>query len=1720
MSKKPRLTRAELLQRLEQNEGLDDIARSLLSPDERDMLRRAALVRWLDDALWTDVLAKGRTELPLQRLLQSDAIEPVPRRTGVYRMKTGARVEHLKGWFPDGAPSAGAALPDDLLAIERALVAHFQARGDAAREDALYHAALGAPDTARALFDALYAEADAAFDLARCWELLRLLLEGLTLGVDDVPLIPPRGELLALHADRRVYLDVRSHFDDTYYQTGSFLPRPALEKAFEALLTQKDRWILQLFARGGMGKTMSLRWLIARKCVPVPRRIPCAHIDFDHDLDIAASPGNKPWLLAAKLAQHLHGQIAGAAFSTLAREALAYQATAALRSEADRAVFAAEITDRFASALREVRIDKPVLLILDTLEEALFYRQEQLSTALDYLAELHEACPNIRLILAGRYDLGETAVYDGGPRERLPGFQRRFGAVTTNLPVEPFAPEEARRYFVEIRGIQRSDAVEAAIERAEGLPFKVALLADTLQQEPNLGAQEILDYPSVDLVYLIERVVKRIPEPQLRWVLRYGAVPSRLTFSFLRDVMARFLPDATAGVATYDDPTQGLPPRVRDENVFAQGEDVRLPDAPDEGLLRDLWTRLCRFAGTSSWISHDSKRDALTFHSDVVNPMRWLLREHAVFRMLHEAALEHFERLADSDREHRTDWAVEAVYHAFQLRGEEAGSYFRAWIDRARAEGEATRRLALSRALVSSIYVDEGGRPHTLYDKRTILSRATQAEAQYERAAACLDLARAAGEPLSPHWNEAKSALDACERIRAELGDAADLRPSPTQIAVARAKILRNERNLDAALALLEGAAAGAREARDRFALEAERAAVLGVMRREDAIFRAMEAIAAGMGVALAPGELLDAFELLARLQLTFDQHDAAAATCETAIERAKGEAPARVPGLSCLQIDIKLRRGSVDYALSLSDLAQTSTWPRAETIEHACLRARAELLLGDPAKALATVRRALEEVDGNPDVPASKGLDPRRAHELRGSGHELEGAILAASLDVDGALRSFSQARSSWYAWGGPSGEENGARCLQRCIEIALHVARNTQDAEGVQREAEALALPEWSEAAAFFGISRAELSRLSGDHRAADEQLARVEAQIHETSPPHLLVAIALAGLAGADAPLRQRSGQRLVKELGRVDSTHARLALIDGLARCPTGALSTERRPLSLLVLEREPTHPAELARYLLRRVEWARACGERDGARQLLEQARPAVCDAVSPILLRDLLLAFDRLELGAEAWPHFSSSFFDKARPFELFAMSVQTPRLLAGALRLEHAERLGASSPSLAADLAAEADQLLTGAPPAWRNRRAALLDKLAQPMAMPALESQTTRSLRAASAQPLASADAELHVRLDLVGTSQVRVQQITGAQERSWMLDAHGHRFLQEVVASRFSRSSESVSYGLVKMLTGDPRRTVLDIRSVLFDPLMTSRLRFASGAEPITYRLDLGHELFAAVPWELGVLAFDLEQPQSPLGGKLRICRVPAEREPPGDHPGQRRPFVAILQPSAAAEERSRRDSYWGQAIAKLYERFGLEVRIYENPSLGDFVRAVDLSPAVMHVRAGFKEASSHGGVQLDFSGGDGGPEQSWRRESDSEELLPSTLARALSVMEGTPTLILDAYRPAGDTELFRQLLLRNAFAASLQQVRGATPILAAGLLPMEAQEIAYHHLAEHLAMGGTLGEIRERIQAALRAPALEALSTGFHGRGDLAGFAMALFTDDPHFRPVLR
>ena len=161
-----------------------------------------------------------------------------------------------------------------------------------------------------------------------------------------------------------------------------------------------------------------------------------------------------------------------------------------------------------------------MVLILDTLEVPLHLpdtpRAQRSKPLMAALAEALQA-PSVRLVLSGRYEIPRKS--GTSSPSRAPPFV---------LP--EFTDDEARRYLVEKRRVERDDLVEAAVRAAHGTPFSLALLADLIEEDPGISPGTIAEYHEAEYAYLIEKVVKRIQRAAgpMGAALRLRPAPFRL----------------------------------------------------------------------------------------------------------------------------------------------------------------------------------------------------------------------------------------------------------------------------------------------------------------------------------------------------------------------------------------------------------------------------------------------------------------------------------------------------------------------------------------------------------------------------------------------------------------------------------------------------------------------------------------------------------------------------------------------------------------------------------------------------------------------------------------------------------------------------------------------------------------------------------------------------------------------------------------------------------------------------------------------------------------------------------------------------------------------------------------------------------------------------------------------------------------------------------------
>jgi tetratricopeptide (TPR) repeat protein len=708
--------------------SVEELLRKLEHPVEREVVRRASVLRDFDERIYEEFLSQNVSDPAapaFKKLASNFNLERAPRAQGVFRVKEDARRAGLHELRSD-RQAGGAAWRGSEEVFGR-LLGYYESLGEAAEFDRL--AVLVVTDQARARreFERLYAEADSRFDTARCNDLIRLFEARTPLLEEDLRLFCQ---------DVRQYYNARSLFAEEFYQTTAYLERAGMAEEFARLLDGRPpdsgKWIYQVYATGGLGKTMFVRWLIARCCVPEPRRVPVATLDFDL-LDLN-SASQYPHLLLLPIAEQLDQQIARRPFHEPFTDGWGYRPLLDRPTGGERDTARGHLEQSFrrnedqwyatalpifCRTLEEAGFTGPIVIAIDTLEEMLLLSKESLANVIRQIEQVHRAYPSLRLVLSGRYNLREGL-------KDFPDVDALLETQAVNLELKRFTREEARVYLTQKRGLKEAeegDIIEAVVEKcaergaadgdeadeAEGggarlhriNPFVLSLLANLYLSKDIRTAEEVKALPRAEVAYLIERIIKRIPDEDVRWILRYACVPRRLTYDLLEKVLWPHL----------------LAERVEERNKdtrqkFEHDYDQRVffPHGPASSP-QEAWDKLKPFISDYGWVSLEKDGRTLRLHADVTAPMRLLLGGEEVYPQLHGDAARYFEGQAKDAPDHWAAWTCEAVYHRFQLEGPKAAQFWRERLKCRQASTDMKARVRLASELAKPDYVGEDGLP-------------------------------------------------------------------------------------------------------------------------------------------------------------------------------------------------------------------------------------------------------------------------------------------------------------------------------------------------------------------------------------------------------------------------------------------------------------------------------------------------------------------------------------------------------------------------------------------------------------------------------------------------------------------------------------------------------------------------------------------------------------------------------------------------------------------------------------------------------------------------------------------------------------------------------------------------------------------------------------------------------------------------------------------------
>src|SRR6185503_10953577 len=1005
------------------------------------------------------------------------------------------------------------------------------------------------------------------------------------------------------------------------------------------------KFILHIHGGGGRGKTMFLRWLASHYCLS--RNIPVARVDFD--LLDQSETGLEPRFFLGKLAARLNPQLRGAPLSELVgavREMREQelqrrrrQASEVKRKvstgddERQRADEENEVLSRLAGVIAESCSGR-VILVLDTLEDAELKHRVDVLAVVRAVANLRAAveslatgrgptAPDLTLILAGRYQLAQ----------QFPAVNAEFAANVNTSEVKPFDPTESRRYLLENRGVPYSDVIDTVVRKAGGVPFMLALYADVLQANPEITSKEIEKNSEPEVLFVMERVLRRIPSYPLRWLLRYAAFVRHLRRDVVEDVLGPHLQRAMGGDRRYDQPKRD---DVRDERWPAQWSDGRHGSHVAPLDFDQLWDELRGYASASSWVNVDAgTTETLALQPSVTHPMRRALRQQAVVRLIHRDAVRRLKRRLITRDAWLDETLADLTFHEFELDASAAGAR---WQRRVRQFWNEPNALA---ALGSVLLSEDLSETEAGPDETPLVSRELVTTAH-------LVLAHSRAKAADTAAPAERQRLIDDARIHLRQADEWTERGAPwatvvsvAQNAVLRWKLADDEASRASALAALHKAR------RARLSADERQAVLSALAEAPVADTRDADSIDAEAGrVARRRNDAAAYVDAVLRIVQRSQESGAYARALDACVKAENVLANWRGVSRSDLrdayariqraQLEVDLRCGLAASALRRAGPA--AAWRRGRRSvdqEEAPILAALQLEAGNPKAARELARKAgaaarkqcLSAPRGSPECAkwneVALACGVVESHALR------RGMQLRRAVDLLHSLTDSTEEPAQV------------ARLLLSTARIFLYDLGDVRQAgehlgerDASTRASDALQLD--------LTLLRAAFQDRLGNRDEVRRLLAAAEAAATSTQNDHpknmVLVPVASLELGDPDDDARQVDA--LQRALAAFDHPLARLANLTELrrARVASGiSPGTAQRVLRLVdAFAVGPANmkivPADQVRLALNRVELLRVLGHRERAVTELDEMLPTLRRATTPLAWRGIALACDRLRL--------------------------------------------------------------------------------------------------------------------------------------------------------------------------------------------------------------------------------------------------------------------------------------------------------------------------------------------------------------------------------------------------------------------------------------------------------------------------------------------------------
>lgn len=996
----------------------DDFARAALdhlAPAQRFALARCAAVTVFDPEMYRTVLCPPEGP-DLEELVENGTLEQLATSDDRFRVLPALKSAAWASWFGDAVQHT----PSRRLRTFAEKLQRYCEETDNAVEQLRVLLLLDA-DRAADTFVKAFDSCDRNDDLAGCQSLLNVLdaaSHGPGLGggrLADLKREKHR-RLSALRLSRRVFLD------ETLY-----LQRPKLQDDLERLLdvdADSKAPPLRLHGSGGRGKSTLLRWLINNR---VERDlVACAFVDLDY-LD-PVNMTRHPWLIALEIAKQLNDQIYGRPFEKLLTEYRTYLSLLIRRPDDHQSptpdldtgvagIDGKALVSRFLQALPDALSAGPVLVVLDTFEEATLRPRSEAASLLDLLGRLRDAQPAVRLVISGRGTQSEDTL-----------LSTEFGAGgPTSVLVPGFDDEESKKYLTDVRNVEREDLLDLLVGRADGLPWQLALDADIVEQYPTITPDQLRGLDS-GVAWAVDRIIGRIDDEALRWLIRYGCVPRRLSRDILEQVLLPRLSDAMMG-SDIDDPRADPLPDPDAPPVFRTG--LTAPSADQ------LWASLLRYAAESSWLQA-AGLDAVELEPNLRVPMCRLVSAQPVGELLHRDLLQYHEERAATDDEW-LESTIEAIYHRSRLTGDVDGDDWRAAVAHAERTNRPEWTAGLSEEIVGPDYLHDDGESSAFRYCSATISQDLLAAGQAERAWATARLARRQQSAGSDQlWSVVERSVRAAIQLPADSTsrwsyDAAE----------GALKLARGEPD-SAILSLLPLTA----DAPDGSARPDRYEVLLLLADAYRAVHRRAEAQSTLLTAHRSAEEARSTDSVMGNIEVALALDSASRGLLDEAATWASTPGRPDTPARSRLRARIALDSGLPTRALNLAILDE---------------------LVPERAEALTALGRPRSAVQVCSDALVTALEPPEYARVLM---HR--GLALAALLDVDNALKDLARAQLKHSEL---NDVESEAVCGLHTVRLCLREVGNLRDAEQHLEAAQRLPLSPGSTAWIRYRLLRAEL-------------------------------------------------------------------------------------------------------------------------------------------------------------------------------------------------------------------------------------------------------------------------------------------------------------------------------------------------------------------------------------------------------------------------------------------------------------------------------------------------------------------------------------------------------------------------------------------------------------------------------------------------------------------